>query len=63
MQFLWSKAEQSKEWHFKVRIAQKSGYRETYEERHGIPEQIDRDFEEVPGIWIVSHSRYYFWII
>ena len=41
---------------FKGRMAQKLGYRETYEERHGIPEQIDRDFEEVPGIWIVSHS-------
>ena len=48
---------------FKVRMAQKLGYRETYEERHRIPEQIDKDFEEVPGIWIVSHSRYYFWII
>ena len=42
---------------FKVRMAHKLGYQKTYEERHGIPEQIDRDFEEVPGIWIVSHSR------
>ena len=41
---------------FKVRMAHKLGDGETYEERHGIPEQIDRDFEEVPGIWTVSHS-------
>ena len=40
---------------FKVRMAQKLGYRETYEKRHGIQDQIDRDFEEVPGTWTVSH--------
>ena len=40
---------------FKVRMAQKSGYREAYERRHGIPEQSDTDFEEVPGICTVFH--------
>ena len=40
---------------FNVRTAQKLGYREAHEERHGIPEQIDTDFEEVPGICTVSH--------
>ena len=40
---------------FKVRMAQKSGYRKAYERRHGIPEQSDTDFEEVPGICIVFH--------
>ena len=40
---------------FKVRMVQKSGYREAYERRHGIPEQSDTDFEEVPGICTVFH--------
>ena len=40
---------------FKVRMAHKSGYREAYERRHGIPEQSDTDFEEVPGICTVFH--------
>ena len=40
---------------FKVRMAQKLGYRETYEKRQGIQDQIDKDFEEVPGTWTVSH--------
>ena len=31
------------------------GYWEAYERGHGIPEQSDTDFEEVPGICIVSH--------
>ena len=48
---------------FKVRIAQKSGYREAYERRHGIPEQSDTDFEEVPGICTVSHCWILFWIL
>ena len=41
---------------FKVRMVQKSGYREADEQRHGIPEQSDTDFEEVPGIRTVFHS-------
>ena len=40
---------------FKVRMAHKSGYREAYRRGHGIPEQSDTDFEEVPGICTVSH--------
>ena len=40
---------------FKVRMVQKSGYREAYERRHGIPEQSDTDFEEVPEICTVFH--------
>ena len=40
--------------HFKVRTARKSRYREAYEKRHGIPKQIDTDFEEVPGIRTIS---------
>ena len=40
---------------FKVRMAQKLGHREAYERRHGIQEQSDTDFEEVPGICTVSH--------
>ena len=40
---------------FKVRMVQKSGYREAYKRRHGIPEQSDTDFEEVPGICTVFH--------
>ena len=34
-------------------MAQKSRHREAYEEGHGIREQIDTEFEEVPGICIV----------
>ena len=45
---------------FKVRMAQKSGDREVYERGHGIPEQSDTDFEEVPGICTVSH---FCWIL
>ena len=45
---------------FKVRMAQKSGDEEAYERGHGIPEQSDTDFEEVPGICTVSH---FFWIL
>ena len=40
---------------FKVRMAQKLGYRETYERRHGFPEQSDTDFEEVPGTCTTFH--------
>ena len=43
---------------FKVQMAQKLGYREAYERGHGIPEQSDIDFEEVPRICTVFH----FWI-
>ena len=40
---------------FKVRMAQKLGYREAYEKRHGIGEQIDTDSEGVLGICIAFH--------
>ena len=43
---------------FKVRMAQKSGDQEAHERGHGIREQSDTDFEEVPGICTVFH----FWI-
>ena len=35
---------------FNVRTARKLGHREAYEQRHGVPEQSDIVFEEVPGI-------------
>ena len=45
---------------FNVRTARKLGYREAYEERHGIPEPEDPDFERVPGICTAFHFvRYY----
>ena len=44
---------------FKARMVQNGGHREAYERRHGIPEQSDTDFEEVPVICTVSH----FWIL
>ena len=44
---------------FKVRMAHKLGHREAYERGHGIPEQSDANFEEVPVIYTVSH----FWIL
>ena len=40
---------------FKVRMAQKLGYREAYEQRHGFPEQSDTVFEEVLGICTAFH--------
>ena len=40
---------------FKVRMAQKLGYREAYERRHGFPEQSDTDFKEVPGTCTAFH--------
>ena len=40
---------------FNVRMARKLGYRGAYEKRHGIPEQIETDFEEVPGICTAFH--------
>ena len=40
---------------FKVRMAQKLGYREAYEQRHGFPEQSDTDFEEVPETCTAFH--------
>ena len=43
---------------FNVRTARKLGDREAYEERHGFLEEIDTDFEEVPGICTVL-----FWIL
>ena len=45
---------------FKVRMAQKSGHREAYERGHGIPEQSDTNFEEVSGIYTISH---FCWIL
>ena len=46
---------------FKVRMAQKSGgRREAYEQRHGIPERSDTDYEGVLGICTVSHSWIFF---
>ena len=45
---------------FNVRTARKLGHREAYEERHGIPEPEDSDFERVPGICTAFHFvRYY----
>ena len=44
---------------FIARMVRNAGHREAYERGHGIPEQSDTDFEEVPGICIVSH----FWIL
>ena len=44
---------------FKARMVQKAGHREAYERGHGIPEQSDANFEEVPVICTVSH----FWIL
>ena len=44
---------------FKARMARKARHREAYERGHGIPEQSDTYFEEVPGICTVSH----FWIL
>ena len=40
---------------FKVAVVLKLGNREAYGRRHGIPEQSDTDFEEVPGICTVFH--------
>ena len=40
---------------FKARVVRNPGDREAYERGHGIPEQSDTDFEEVPGICTVSH--------
>ena len=40
---------------FKAPMVQNRGYREAYEYQHGIPEQSDTDFEEVPVICTVSH--------
>ena len=45
--------------HLKYEWLKNRGYREAYEGRHGIPEQSDTDFEEVPEICTVS----YFWIL
>ena len=45
---------------FKARMVRnEGGHREAYERGHGIPEQSDANFEEVPVICIVSH----FWIL
>ena len=45
---------------FNVRTARKLGHQEAYEERHGIPEPEDSDFERVPGICTAFHFvRYY----
>ena len=45
---------------FNVRTARKLGHREAYEQRHGIPEPEDPDFERVPGICTAFHFvRYY----
>ena len=42
---------------FNVRTARKVGYREAYDQRHGIPEQSSTVFEEVPGI-LYRFSRF-----
>ena len=42
-------------YHLKYEWFRIRGYREAYERRHGIPEQSDTDFEEVPGICTVFH--------
>ena len=42
-------------YHLKYEWFRKQGNREAYERRHGIPEQSDTDFEEVPGICTVFH--------
>ena len=44
---------------FKARMVWNPGQREAYERGHGIPEQSDANFEEVPVICTVSH----FWIL
>ena len=44
---------------FKARMVRNPGHREAYERGHGIPEQSDANFEEVPVICTVSH----FWIL
>ena len=45
---------------FKARMVRNErGHREAYELGHGIPEQSDANFEEVPVICTVSH----FWIL
>ena len=50
-------------YHLKVRMVQKLGDEEAYERRHGIPEQSDTDFEEVPGICTVFHCLVIFRIL
>ena len=45
---------------FKARVVRNPGDGEAYERGHGIPEQSDTDFEEVPGICTVSH---FCWIL
>ena len=45
---------------FKARMVRNVGDREAYERGHGILEQSDIDFEEVPGICTVSH---FCWIL
>ena len=44
--------------HLKYEWLRNQGDRESYKRGHGIPEQRDIDFEEVPGICTVFH----FWI-
>ena len=44
---------------FQARMVRNAGYREAYERGHGILEQSDANFEEVPVICTVSH----FWIL
>ena len=39
----------------KCQKARNLGHREAYEEKHGIPEQSDTVFEEVPGICTAFH--------
>ena len=39
---------------FKARMVRNRGHGEAYERGHGIPEQSDANFEEVPGICTVS---------
>ena len=39
----------------KCQTGRNRGHREAYEERHGIPEPEDPDFERVPGICTAFH--------
>ena len=42
-------------YHLKYEWFRNQGNRKAYERRHGIPEQSDTDFEEVPGICTFFH--------
>ena len=48
---------------FNVRTARKLGHHEADDQRHGIPEQSNTVFEELPGICTAFHFFGYFWIL